>query len=153
MDIKQKLFTYLKMGVLMLFALFVSGVIKEEIFINNSPTFRPQVGSYLLARIQGIGGNGIDMMAFFKGKPSQNDEIGANTDTQVAERLGDVPLKAVSKGVYAKEDEKIKYTEVREDEVEWRVYTVNIKGKDVTIKVPADKARFTPQQVESLVGE
>lgn len=141
------------MGVLMLFALFVSGVVKEEIFINNSPTFRPHIGNYLLARVQGIGGQGVDLMAFIKGKPSQNDEIGASTDTQVAERLGTIPLKAVSKGVYAKEDEKIKYTEVREGEVEWRVYTVKIKGKDVTIKVPADKARFTPQQVQSLVAE
>lgn len=141
------------MGAIMLFALFVSGVIKEELFINNSPTFRPHLRNYLIARIQGIGGSGIDMMALFKGKPSQNDEIAASTDAQVAERLGTIPLKAVSKGVYAKEDEKIKYTEVREGEVEWRVYTVRIKGKDVAIKVPADKARFTPQQVQSLIGE
>lgn len=153
MDVKQKILTYLKMGVLMLFALFVSGVLKQEIFLNNTPSIRPQLGNYLLARMKGIGNSGINMMAYFQKKPTVNDEIAASTDQQVAQRLENIPLKIVSKGVYAKEDDKIKYTEVREDEVEWRVYTVTIKGKEVKIKVPADKARFTPRQVESLVGE
>lgn len=148
MDIKTKALTYLKMFVLMGFALFVSGILKQEIFINNSPTIRPNVGPYLLARVRGIGSSGGSMFAFLKGAPSSKE-----INQEVAERLQNVPLKAVSKGVYAKEDDKIKYTEVHEGEVEWRVYTVNIKGKDVTIKVPADKARFTPKQVESLVGE
>lgn len=153
MDIKSKALTYLKMFVLMGFAVFVSGILKQEIFINDSPTIRPHVGSYLLARIQGVGSSGQSMFAFLKGSKAQDEELGKSINTQVAQRLQNIPLKAVSKGVYAKEDDKIKYTEIHESEVTWRVYTINIKGKDVTIKVPSDSPKFTPQQVQSLLGD
>jgi hypothetical protein len=156
MDIKAKILTYLKMGVLMVFSLFVSGILNQEIFLNNSPVIRPHVGTYLIARVQNLGrgaGSGGNFFASLFNKGKANDEVSQHIDQQVAQRLQSIPLKAVSKGVYAKEDDQIKYVEVHTDEMTYREYNVTIKGREYKLRIPSDRKTLSPDQVQKAVED
>lgn len=66
------------------------------------------------------------------------------------EELMETPLKQVSKGVYAGEKNDTKIIRVMVDEVEYNEYKFNIKGKEVTIRVPRGQKPPTQKEVELL---
>lgn len=160
MNIKKKLIRYSKILVTFALSFFIAGTLNNEIFIANSPQIREDVGSHLVARARSImSGNAQFVANIFNPYNSDNlsdeqkEKISTEFARQTAEKLQNAPLKAVSKGVYAKEDEDISYTEIRLGQVTWREYTLTIDGEVVKIRIPADGQQPSVEELQQDFGD
>lgn len=60
------------------------------------------------------------------------------------------PLTKVSQGVYAGEKDSYQVYEVKVDEIDSVVYTFNVNGKQIKIRVPKDKQPPTQKEMELI---
>lgn len=121
----------LRRSILIIFSLTISFVIvvlvSPMLFPNNTPSVRPQLGTYLANTLQGL----------FKNKTD---------NTIVFRELSSKPFKSVSKGVYASQVEGKTITVFRDKEIDWVKYTYHLKNKttglmeDVVISVQKEMA-------------
>jgi hypothetical protein len=114
---------YIKIGMGIFAAFMVAKGINSEVFVANSPQVRPHLGTYMANQVKSaIGDSKVGLASLFNLLPEQ--------------KLKNLPLDSIAKGVYAKSNQTNSYTLIKDNEVEWREYTFIIKGKEVKIKVP-----------------
>lgn len=129
---------YLKIIGVIVISFIVVKLGSNEIFIANTPKIRPDI----FARVNVLISNNIGFIAQLFNKNNKN--LAEVEKRRVEEYLKDIPLKIAAKGIYAKSRGNMSYTLIKENEVEWIVYTFNIKGKEIKIKVP--KGQSPPSQ-------
>lgn len=132
---KRKL--YIKVAAVFAFSYLLISFFARDIFIANSPRIRPDAGQVITAKFSNTTA-GIKQLAsnIFRQSPEQ--------------QLRDVPLRQVSKGIYARQKGTVSQTIIKDSEVELIEYEYNVNGKIVKIRVP--KGQNPPPQnvVESL---
>jgi hypothetical protein len=62
----------------------------------------------------------------------------------------ETPLKKISKGIYAGENDGYKVYKINTDELGYITYTFTIEGKEVKFKVPSDQQAPSQEEVEKL---
>ncbi len=114
----------------------------ENVFLANSPRIRPNLGNYLLAKVNNVKENVLARFNFnFSlfptfNQPSVNNVAQNQTREQAIEFLKE-SLKPVAKGVNASTTPGYSYTEFNLDEIEWAQITYTLKdGQVVTIQYP-----------------
>lgn len=130
-----------KIFLVLILAYFVSSFSIKNVFLADSPKIRPNLGSYLLARINNVKENMLARLNFssllpqFNQEPSNN--LVANQNREEAINFLKNSLKPVTKGVSAAEKNGYSYTEFKLDEIEWAKITYTLKnGQTVTIQYP-----------------
>ena len=66
------------------------------------------------------------------------------------QELKDTPFTQLVKGVYAKENARLSYTVIKENEIVWREYRVFIKGKMIKVKIPEQEEAVSQNALEKL---
>ena len=127
---------HLTILIVLILALTSTIFLSDLIFIRNTPVIRPNLNSYLALRFAGF----KQYVAALFVSP-QNTII-----------IDNVPLKMITKGVYAAKSSKGEsYTLYKQNDVEWVEYVFNIKGKEVKINVPKGQLpppRYSLESVE-----
>lgn len=130
-----------KIFLVLVLAYFMSSFSVKNVFLVNSPKIRPNLGSYLLARINNVKENMLARLNFsfllpqFNQEPNNN--LVANQNREEAINFLKNSLKPVTKGVSAAEENGYSYTEFKLDEIEWAKITYTLKnGQTVTIQYP-----------------
>ncbi|MBW7960605.1 hypothetical protein H3C65_03900 [Patescibacteria group bacterium] len=169
---------YIKLVFAVVLAFIVSQFSINNVFIARSPRLNPFFATNLIAKLNSLEHKTLRLFASISFKKTSNKEPNTtdNTNTGVTakndnvkdnfngnnqpgsftlskakiEELMDIPLKQVSKGVYAGEKNDTKIIRVMVDEVEYNEYKFNIKGKEVIIRVPRGQKPPTQKEVESL---
>lgn len=130
---------YIKILVVMALAFFIADLSSKTVFLAKTPKINPN----FIARLNNI-------------FPKKNKEETIALPVMVKRREElpsaiteslNMPLKPVSKGVYAGEKNNINVYEFRQDEIDWVEYTFVINGKEMKIKVPKGQ---TPPKKEEL---
>lgn len=140
---------YLKMLLLLGAAFVISDFGVKNIFIANSPKINPYAGQNMIAKVNNTTSK---MMAFAGGLFNfSGTKSGLIKDLpQQTLNAMNAPLKQVSQGVYAAEQNNINVYEIRTNEIDYLVYTFTIKGKEIKIKVPKDQKPPTQAEMDSL---
>jgi len=124
----------LKIVLSMAFAFAISSLSINVVFVAKSPRIRPNLAGYLLSKVKTTSTkliSSINLNIQFAGKNNTTNNL---TDKNI-------PATVIAKGVYAKSDNKISQIQITEDEVEWVVIKLKIKGKEYSVKYPkGDKA-------------
>jgi len=108
----KKLLFFSKITVALVFSLCIVRLFSTELFVENTPEVRTDIASRAQGRVMAL--------------------IGSN----VKEKLKDKPLVPLTKGIYAKENNEVRYTEMKLDEIEMVEYVFNVNGKEIKIHVP-----------------
>ena len=105
----------------------------ENVFLAGSPRIRPDLGGYLLAKINTTKDNILAGLNFnFTSK-----KVAEVKKPQEAANLLKNSLKPVTKGVSAASKDGYSYTEFKLDEIEWAEITYTLKnGQTITIQYP-----------------
>lgn len=128
------------------------------VFPNNTPSVRPQLGTYLALKLKNIGNSGEQFLAsIFKRVDtttstttiaSYQEELKSKQD-----KLSDVAFQQLSKGVYAKDEGSThSLVEVKIDEIEFIEHTFIVNGKTIIIKVPKDQQLPSQKVLEQIYG-
>lgn len=129
-----KIKSYLKIGVVMVFAFFIASFLNANVFRSNTPKVRTDAFQFTAYNFDNTKNK---ILSFFSNKRySSPEEI---------EKAPAIPL---GKGVYARENDEVKATEIRIDETVWTEYTVTIKGKQYKIKVAQGEERPSQEVLE-----
>lgn len=98
-------------------------------FPQNTPVFRQNMGGYLATAID-------TFVSRFKPLPTKDN----------------VPLKMITKGVYAESrpNQKSSYTYYKAGEVNWTKYTFIVDGKEIIIRVPEGKTPPSQTDVAAM---
>ena len=95
--------------------------------------------------------NDIDLQ---ENQPAETEPIVAQTGlSPLSQEIEDAlatPLKEISQGIYAGEKDSYQVYEVKVDEIDSTVYTFNVNGKQIKIRVPKDKQPPTQEEVELI---
>lgn len=146
----KKLF-YTKILIVLVLGLGVVKILVPEIFLANTPRIKPNIDKYIVFRVNKSLENGSSFIArIFNWKSEPSQEQLAQTVQTAEELLKDIPFKQMTKGVYAKSNNNISYTMVRDNEIDWVEYSFDIKGKQVKIKVPKGEQPPPQEALESL---
>ncbi len=146
----------------------ISALFANTIFLVNSPRVRPDLGSYLttgfsnnivmpLSQVFGSLAHSAGMLAkvdMSNTQPSQNPGSleNANADS-IIKALQSTQFAINSPGMYSKQNTTVSYTLVKEREVEWLAYTVDINGQQITVYVPKGEQPPTPQMIQKTLGQ
>lgn len=157
-------------------AYFISDVSIDTVFLAQSPKINPFFGQNMMAKINGFVSNTSNFFAFrstsdssqvedkstdngFLNQPTEDvNEVDSSTPavaqqnfsfTKEVEKALTTPLTQVSQGVYAGKNEEAKVYEIRVDEIDSVVYTFDVNGKEIKIRVPKDKQPPTQEEVEN----
>jgi len=123
-----KKFFYFKFFLTIFLSFLLASFLTENIFIANSPKIRPNFHRYLSQKF--IPKN------FFSKTKEKNILPPNEKNNLIFSQIDKSQLTLINKGIYAASLNKGNYILIEQDEVEWVVYTFNIKGKEVKIKVP-----------------
>lgn len=146
----KKLF-YTKILIVLVLGLVAVRILVPEIFLANTPRIKPNLDKYIAFRVNNLlerGNNFIARIFNRKSEPSQEQLV--QTVQTAEDSLKNIPFKQMTKGVYAKSNNNISYTIVRDNEIDWVEYSFDIKGKQVKIKVPRGEQPPSQETLESL---
>ncbi len=119
-------------------AYFISNVSIKTVFLANSPKIRPNLGGYLLAKINTTKENVLAKLNFNLNLfPSSNQpSSGTVAERQTIDFLKN-SLKPVTSGVSAASKDGYSYTEFKLNEIEWAKIAYTLKnGQTITIQYP-----------------
>jgi len=128
---------YFKFFLAIFSGILFSNFLIKNVFIANSPKIRPNLDKYFAKKF-------IPKDFNQKSEKKDADIIKAKNNALIFTQINKNNFVPISKGVYANYLEKGNYILIKENEVEWIMYTFNINGKEVKIKVP--KGEPTPNQ-------
>jgi hypothetical protein len=142
----------IKLLLVLVLAFLVSSFVVKNVFLADTPKIRPNLGGYLMAKINSVKENMLAKLNF-NFVPSSQPQVPVNeppantvaenqtnqtsqTDNGIVNVLKE-SLKPVTQGVSAAEKDGYSYTEFKLDEIEWVqiTYTLN-NGKQITIQYP-----------------
>ncbi len=143
----------------------VSALIANTFFLTNSPRVRPDLGPYLttgfsnnillpLSQVLGSVGNLVRI-----GNSSQNS--GANSGAtankvsanDVIKALESTPFTTKSTGIYSKQNSLSSYIVIKDQEVNWLSYGVNINGRLVTVYIPKGESPLTVDDLKKILAQ
>lgn len=149
---------YLKIFLLLGAAYIISYFSIKNVFIAQSPKLNPFFPQNMMAKVNSLWLKTTNFFAF-KNSPVNTINNQLNNPSsqksftfsqqQIAETLK-VPLTKVSQGVYAGEVNNTQVYEVRTNEIDYLVYTFNVSGKEIKIKVPKDQSPPSQEVMNSL---
>lgn len=137
-NLKRKIKTILVLAL----AFAVSQVIGRTVFVADSPLIRRNLVQYIATNISLLMSR-VDLsflsFNFLKGSSQNNVAVQPTANQQNNEQ--NIPLKQISKGIYAAEDNqgKIIKIEYRLNEIDWVKYTFIVNGKQVTLIMPKNE--------------
>jgi len=119
-------------------SIIFSNFLIKNVFIANSPKIRPNLVYYLAQKFFSKDlSNKISKRNNVNNVKSQNKVL-------IFSQINKNNFIPINKGVYASDLKKGNYLLIKENEVEWVIYTFTINGKEIKIKVP--KGEPTPHQ-------
>ncbi|QQG44489.1 MAG: hypothetical protein HYW86_01055 [Candidatus Roizmanbacteria bacterium] len=124
----NKKITYLKIFGVLAVSYLIINIFAKEVFIANTPKIRPNLDRYIASKLN----SNIQFLAGLINKRTPEEE------------LKDIPLKMVTKGIYAKDKDNVSQTVIKLNEVEFVEYTFNTSKGPIKIKVP--KGQNPPPQ-------
>ncbi len=142
-----------KIVLVLILSLLTAQLLVQSVFIAGTPRTKPALISRSLTSIKELWTGGYQFLSGLFKKQSPSIATGPAISplvTNPEQALKDVPFQTVAKGVYAKTNNTASYTLVKVNETTWKNYTFTIKGKTVTVKVPAGQNPPTDQQVQSM---
>ena len=124
----NKLFFYLKLLLIFVLVYFICSFLIRDVFLANSPTIRPNVGNYLLAKIRNT-----------------------NFQKSIANNFANYNSIPIAKGVSAYTKNGITYRVYELDKVEWREikYTLS-NGRQVTLRIPNGQDKLSQEDMEEM---
>lgn len=129
---------YIKILIALVLSFATATLLKREVFIADTPKVKPDLQERLVARIKDARKGNLEF-------------IGQIFDPRTLEqKLQNVPLQQLTKGVYAKSKGNISYTEIKQGQVEWREYSFVVDGKTVKIRVPKGESPPPQESVENI---
>lgn len=148
MILKNKVFFYLKLFLILVLVYFVSLVLIKDIFLANSPKIRPDLGGYFLAKINNTKENILAKLNFNL-FPSFNT---SNQNRDETTNFLKNNLKSIAKGVSAYTDENgITHRVYTLNEVEWEEIKYTLKdGRQVTLKIPKGQSTLSQEDMEEM---
>lgn len=144
----------IKILLIMMIAFFIIATLSPHVFLSNTPTIRPGLGTYIALKLQSAWTNSTSFIAkIFNRQPTYTAAQYQEELTKTKERLAGVPFKQLSKGVYAKDEGNThSLVEIRLDEMEFIEHTFIVNGKKIVIRVPKDQQVPPQSAVEKLYG-
>lgn len=138
---------YFKIIGIMLMSFIISSFLNGSVFIKNTARIRPNLGKIIIGKISAVPTflsqiplPSFKLPSFSNKNPSTPDQT---VDTS--------SLPQISKGVYAEKNNTTAYTLIKEKEVDWKEYSIEIKGSVVKIKVPAGDQPPTAEMIQSAM--
>lgn len=133
-----------------LFAAFIlSNILMSEVFINKSPKVRPQIGTYLIARIKKVF-SPSEFIASITGK-TQKEKALAEKEIQVSfNKLQEVAFTEVVPGVKARASENVSETSYDLGGVKWVKHKVTIDGIEHEYGWPEGKELPPQSMLENM---
>lgn len=138
----------LKIAFSILFSLIISFLLNDYIFIKNTPRLKPTLKEDVLLSMETMSHSikNIQLpsiqfpnLALPQNAPSQYatvDSVSNNTN-----------LSFIGNGVYAQNSPTSSYLLIKENEIQWKIYSFEINGKTIIVKVPVDDV---PPSQESI---
>jgi hypothetical protein len=119
-------------------SIIFSNFLIKNVFIANSPKIRPNLDYYLAQK--------FFPKDLFNKISKRNNVNNAQFQNKglIFSQINKNNFIPINKGVYATDLKKGNYILIKENEVEWVIYTFSINGKEIKIKVP--KGEPTPNQ-------
>lgn len=128
---------YIKLFSSIVISFLLSWFLSHEFFLAQSPILRPNLDKYLAVQFSGaVKSTTRPFTNLFSSAAVTTGTV----DQTVSVTLEKIPENQIGKGIYSKEDGNISYVLIKEDEVEWKVYSFEIDGKTKTIKVANDES-------------
>lgn len=146
----NKKFFYIKILIVIVLSIVAVKIITPEIFLANTPRFRPDLNNYLASKANDLFGSGNFIANLFNWRFEPSQEQLAQTVEATKEKLKGVPFQQLTKGVYAKSGGNTSYTIIKENEIEWLEYTFNVKGREIKIKVPRGEEPLSQELLEKI---
>lgn len=120
------------MGLSFLISSFLNGTV----FIKNTARIRPYLDKIIIGKLSSattlLSQIQVSLPAF------QLPNLGV--PVQIADKpIIESSLSRISQGIYAEKNSSTSYTLIKENEVEWKEYSLNIRGTKVVIRVPKDE--------------
>ena len=141
---------YFKIIGIMFLSFIISSFLNGSVFIKNTSRIRPNLGKVIVSKISSVSTflsqiqiplPSFQLPSFTK--QSQPDIADITTSTS--------SLPQISKGVYAEKNNTTAYTLIKEKEVEWKEYSIEINGTALKIKVPPDDPAPTSEMMQSAM--
>ncbi len=153
----------IKIFLVLVFALLASSFSVKNIFLANSPKIRPNLGGYLMAKVNNAKDNILARLNFnflpsFTAKtelPIDEPQVDTFAENQSGSGAIDFlkeSLKPITKGVNASSKDGYSYTEFTLNEIEWaQINYILSNGETVTIQYPKG-TKPPPQEVVEAYG-
>ena len=128
---------YLQIFLVLVMSYYVADFSAKNLFLANSPRFRPNLSQYFLTKINTVKENLLSMLKidFFQTKQTANLTQDQKKEEMI--KLLKNNLKPITKGVKATSKDGYNYYEFRLNEIEWARITYTLKnGKTITIEYP-----------------
>jgi len=140
----NKLFFYLKLFLSFVVVYFFCSFLIKEVFLANSPKIRPDVGSYLIAKIKNTVSN--SKLASLFQKNTNNQQM-----TKGGINVANLNLIPIAKGVSAYTESGVTHRVYKLDEIEWEEIKYTLKnGKQVTLKIPKGQEPLSQESMEAM---
>jgi hypothetical protein len=136
---KNNIKKYSKLGVALIGAFLFSFIFSDGIFVNNSPIVRRDIPHYYALKFDKTAIGKVPFMA----KLIYNFKY-------PSEKLQDLPLIPVARGVSAKEKGNVIYSQVNVGELKLIQYTFEVNGKQIKIRVPEGDTPPTQDELEKI---
>lgn len=137
-NLKSKIKTILVLAL----AFAVSQLIGRTVFVADSPLIRRNLVKYIATNISLLMSRvDLSFLSFNFLKRSGQNNVVIQPTTNRQNNQQNIPLKQISKGIYAAEDNqgKIIKIEYRLNEIDWVKYTFIVNGKQVTLIIPKNE--------------
>lgn len=138
---------YAKLFGAIILAVIVTKLITNNVFIADTPQIKPNLDKVIAINLDSLINDNIIARAI-KGKPAIAEKV--EKHNQLLQQFSNIPFQQVSKGVYAKNDDKTVVIEYRFGEADWLEYTFTINGKEIKIRVPKDEKPPSKEFLEKV---
>ena len=115
----------IKLILVILVSFYISFLLRNYVFLADSPRLRPFIAARFLKYLSGLG--------------KKNEKNIAVQQEKTIVKSGKEGLYSISKGIYAKEVKGGKIILMKENEIVWKIYQYEIDGKKISIKVPENE--------------
>lgn len=145
----EKIKKYIKLTTILFVALLLSNLLVSEIFINKSPTVRPQMGTYLIAKIKKTF-NPSEFIAYISSKMQQKKSLGEKEIPSTFSKLQEVAFTQIAPGVKARANENVSETSYELGKIKWIRHKVIVDRKEHEYGWPEGKELPSQSMLENM---
>lgn len=139
---------YLKIIGILVLSFIISTLLNGSVFMKNTARIRPNLGKIIISKI-------VSVPTFLSQIPLPSFKLPAIfNQTQPSGQppsIENSSLSKISQGVYAEKNNTTSYTLIKEKEIDWKEYSIEIKGSVVKIRVPAGENAPTAEMIQGAM--